>query len=96
MISGGHDFSYIGRQGGCQVLSILSRNNPIIVAHEIKHALGWVHEQHHPNRDRYIEVDLDAGRAKVEGGSLDAMVAAAMGRIDRSMANEETPTPRYR
>ena len=56
--------SYIGRQGGCQVLSILSRNNPIIVAHEIKHALGWVHEQQHPDRDRYIEVDVDAVPAR--------------------------------
>ena len=64
VISGGHDFSYIGRQGGCQVLSILSRNNPIIVAHEIKHALGWVHEQQHPDRDRYIEVDVDAVPAR--------------------------------
>lgn len=60
VIDGGHDFSHIGRQGGCQVLSILSWNNPIIVAHEIKHALGWAHEQQHPDRDRYIEVDFDA------------------------------------
>lgn len=64
VISGGHDFSYIGRQGGCQVLSILSWNNPIIVAHEIKHALGWVHEHQHPDRDRYIEVNLDAVPAR--------------------------------
>lgn len=60
VIDGGHDFSYIGRQGGCQVVSILSWNNPIIVAHEIKHALGWAHEQQHPERNRYIEIDLDA------------------------------------
>lgn len=64
VINGGHDFSYIGRQGGCQVLSILSWNNPIIVAHEIKHALGWAHEQQHPERDRYIEVDFEAVPAR--------------------------------
>ena len=60
VIDGGHDFSYIGRQGGCQVLSILTWNNPIIVAHEIKHALGWAHEQQHPDRNRHIRVDFDA------------------------------------
>lgn len=60
VIDGGHDFSYIGRQGGCQVLSILTWNNPIVVAHEIKHALGWAHEQQHPDRERFIEVRFDA------------------------------------
>lgn len=59
VIAGGHDFSHVGRQGGCQVLSILTWNNPIVVAHEIKHALGWAHEQQHPDRDRYIEVLID-------------------------------------
>lgn len=60
VIDGGHDFSYIGRQGGCQVLSIVTWSNPIVVAHEIKHALGWAHEQQHPDRDRYVDVDFDA------------------------------------
>jgi len=60
VVAGGHDFSYVGRQGGCQLLSILSWNNPIVVAHEIKHALGWAHEQQHPDRERFIEVDFDA------------------------------------
>jgi hypothetical protein len=60
VIDGGHDFSYIGRQGGCQVLSIVTWSNPIVVAHEIKHALGWAHEQQHPDRDRYLDVDFDA------------------------------------
>jgi hypothetical protein len=64
VIDGGHDFSWIGRQGGCQVLSILSWNNPIIVAHEIKHALGWAHEQQHPDRNHHIEVDFDAVPAR--------------------------------
>jgi hypothetical protein len=60
VIDGGHDFSYIGRQGGCQVLSILTWSNPMVVAHEIKHALGWAHEQQHPDRDRYLDVDFAA------------------------------------
>jgi hypothetical protein len=60
VIDGRHDFSYIGRQGGCQVLSILTWSNPMVVAHEIKHALGWAHEQQHPDRDRYLDVDFAA------------------------------------
>lgn len=64
VIDGSHDFSFIGRQGGCQLLSILTWNNPIVVAHEIKHALGWAHEQQHPDRDRYLNVNLEAVPAR--------------------------------
>ena len=60
VVNGSHDFSFIGRQGGCQLLSILTWHNPMVVAHEIKHALGWAHEQQHPDRDRYIDVFHDA------------------------------------
>ena len=60
VVNGAHDFSYVGRQGGCQLLSILSWHNPMVVAHEIKHALGWAHEQQHPDRDLYIDVSLDS------------------------------------
>lgn len=58
VFNGAHDFSYVGRQGGCQELSVLTWSNPIIVAHEIKHALGWAHEQQHPQRDQFIEIHL--------------------------------------
>lgn len=60
VVSGSHDFSYVGRQGGCQLLSILSWHNPMVVAHEIKHALGWAHEQQHPDRDSHIDVFVDS------------------------------------
>jgi len=60
VVNGTHDFSFVGRQGGCQLLSILSWHNTMVVAHEIKHALGWAHEQQHPERDRYIDVFLDS------------------------------------
>ncbi len=59
VINGSHDFSFVGRQGGCQELGILTWSNPMIVAHEIKHALGWAHEQQHPQRDRFIDVHLN-------------------------------------
>lgn len=56
---GGCDCSFVGRQGGKQLLSILIWDNPIIISHEIKHALGWGHEQQHPQRDRYVAVLLE-------------------------------------
>ena len=56
VVDGGRDFSFVGRQGGRQLLSILIWNNPIVIMHEIKHALGWGHEQQHPDRDAYVEV----------------------------------------
>lgn len=56
VVDGFGDFSHVGRQGGKQILGILNWANPVIVAHEIKHALGWGHEQQHPDRDRYVDV----------------------------------------
>jgi len=56
VIDGGRDFSFVGRQGGKQLLSILIWNNPIVISHEIKHALGWGHEQQHPERDHYVDI----------------------------------------
>ncbi|HLF31691.1 MAG TPA: M12 family metallopeptidase [Xanthomonadales bacterium] len=56
VVAGNGDASYVGRQGGKQLLSILIWNNPNIISHEIKHALGWGHEQQHPNRDEYVDI----------------------------------------
>jgi len=56
VVDGDRDASYVGRQGGKQLLSILIWNNPNIISHEIKHALGWGHEQQHPDRDRYVDI----------------------------------------
>lgn len=56
VIDGPGNFSHVGRQGGKQLLSISIWNNPIIISHEIKHALGWGHEQQNPERDLYIEI----------------------------------------
>lgn len=50
------NYSYVGFQGGPQPIGIYNWNNEVIIAHEIKHALGWVHEHQRPDRDRVVEI----------------------------------------
>ena len=56
VVERGSNYSYIGRRGGKQLLSILNWNNPFKISHEIKHALGWGHEQQQPKRDQYVDI----------------------------------------
>jgi len=46
--------SYVGRQGGAQVISLASRCNTMSTAHEIGHSLGLWHEQSRMDRDAFI------------------------------------------
>lgn len=48
--------SYVGRIGGLQPIWINAQCGPPEVAHEILHALGFVHEQNRTDRDRSIQV----------------------------------------
>jgi|GEM_PF-1469940 len=48
--------SYVGRIGGLQPIWINAQCGPPEVAHEILHALGFVHEQNRTDRDRSIKV----------------------------------------
>lgn len=48
--------SYVGRQGGSQIINITT-NNKGVVMHEIMHALGFFHEHSRADRDSYIVVD---------------------------------------
>jgi hypothetical protein len=49
--------SYVGRVGGRQVIEITSWSSEIIIAHELKHALGWVHEHQRPDRDAFVRIN---------------------------------------
>ncbi|XP_065336690.1 zinc metalloproteinase nas-13-like [Cloeon dipterum] len=53
-------WSYIGRQGGGQAVSLQSNGcfEPGVVAHELLHAVGFLHEQSATNRDEYILVNF--------------------------------------
>ncbi len=59
VVQQGGNYSFVGRQGGEQLLSISSWNNRFKIMHEIKHALGWQHEHQQSRRDDYVEVLFD-------------------------------------
>lgn len=48
--------SYLGKMGGHQPLFLAPGCGPTEIAHEIMHALGFMHEQNRADRDKYINV----------------------------------------
>ena len=59
-------WSYVGRIGGRQDISIAPGCGSLIPVHEIFHALRHWHEQSRPDRDNFITVNL----ANVESSRL--------------------------
>ncbi|XP_062400174.1 hatching enzyme 1.2-like [Sardina pilchardus] len=61
ILSQGGCWSYVGRTGGAQTVS-LSVNGCVykgIVQHELLHALGFHHEQTRSDRDKYVKINFE-------------------------------------
>ena len=52
-------YSYVGRIGGSQDISIAPGCTALIPVHEIFHALGRWHEQSRPDRDNFVTVNVN-------------------------------------
>lgn len=51
--------SFVGKQGGAQVVKLSPRCDTMNIAHEIGHVLGLWHEQSRGDRDAYIQILWD-------------------------------------
>lgn len=78
--------SYVGRVGGHQPIWLSDSCGASEVAHEIMHALGFIHEQNRIDRDRSIAVNLeevqDSARINFEKLPENFMLASGLSDFD--------------
>lgn len=51
--------SYLGRIGGHQPIYLDDKCGVPEISHEVMHALGFIHEQSRPDRDRFVKINWD-------------------------------------
>ncbi|PQV64728.1 Carboxypeptidase regulatory-like domain-containing protein [Abditibacterium utsteinense] len=56
--AGDPNYSFVGKIGGVQDLSLGIYSNRAVAEHEIAHALGVIHEQSRSNRDTFVSIDF--------------------------------------
>jgi len=56
IVDSNYNRSYVGWIGGPQNLEIYNWSIPVIISHEIKHALGWFHEHQRLDRDSFVNI----------------------------------------
>ncbi|MEK6642318.1 MAG: M12 family metallopeptidase [Planctomycetota bacterium] len=68
--------SPVGRQGGQQIINIVSWGTQIIIVHELYHSLGFWHEQSASDRDTYVTINFGniCGSSAVPGNQCNANV----------------------
>ena len=87
-------WSYIGRRGGEQVLSLRPPDqkschclcNVGRIMHEMMHALGFFHEHTRPDRDDYINIVVDNVRKGRDTACIDAKTMPSL----RAFADRKT------
>lgn len=56
-VNGDGNFSYVGKMGGMQLITIYKNSGMGTVVHEIGHALGLFHEHNRADRDSYVTIN---------------------------------------